>query len=164
MPLGNKVSIDSRTGLITGTAPVDAGIYVITVCVSEIRDGIVIATQRKDIQINIAPCTIAGAKLQPEYELCKDTKTISIANLSLSPLIVTQHWEFINDKGVSIYKSELQRVEYSFPDTGIYTIKLTVNKGIECTDSTIAIARVYPGFKLDFNWKGTCYKKPTVIY
>jgi len=163
LPLGNKVTIDGATGLITGIAPKDAGIYVVTVCVSEIRNGIVIATQRKDIQINIAPCTIAGAKLKSEYMLCRDTKTLSLANLSMSPLIITQHWEFINNKGVSIYTSELERVSYSFPDTGIYTIKLVVNKGIECTDSTTAIARVYPGFILDFNWKGVCYKKPTTF-
>ena len=160
-PLGSKVSIDSKTGLMTGTAPNDAGIYVITVCVSEIRNGIVIATQRKDIQINIAPCTIAGAKLKPEYTLCRDTKTISISNLSMSPLIVTQHWDFFNDKGLNIFTSELQNVSFDFPDTGKYTIKLVVNKGIECTDSTTTIVKVYPGFILDFNWAGVCYKKPT---
>lgn len=163
MPLGNKVAIDAVTGLMTGLAPDDAGIYVVTVCVSEIRNGMVIATQRKDIQINIAPCTIAGAKLQHEYMLCRETKTISVANLSMSPLILTQHWEFFNDKGISIYNSELERVNFTFPDTGIYTIKLVVNKGIECSDSTTAIARVYPGFKLDFGWKGVCYKKQTTF-
>ena len=163
LPLGNKVSIDAGTGLVTGMAPPDAGIYVVTVCVSEIRNGIVIATQRKDIQINVAPCTIAGAKLKPEYMLCRDTKTITLANLSMSPLIVTQHWEFIDNKGVRLYTSELERVTYSFPDTGVYTIKLVVNKGIECTDSTTTVARVYPGFILDFNWKGACYKKPTAF-
>ncbi|MEO5995646.1 MAG: gliding motility-associated C-terminal domain-containing protein [Chitinophagaceae bacterium] len=162
-PLGSKVVIDPNSGYITGIAPDDAGIYVVTVCVSEIRNGLVIATQRKDIQINIAPCTIAGAKLQREYMLCKDTKTISLSNLSVSPLIVTQHWEFIDNKGVSLYTSDLEKVSYSFPDTGIFTIKLIVNKGIECSDSTTAVARVYPGFILDFNWKGVCYKKPTTF-
>ncbi|HWJ29566.1 MAG TPA: hypothetical protein VNS32_23710, partial [Flavisolibacter sp.] len=43
-PLGGKVQIDSRTGLITGIAPSE-GIYVVSVCVQEIRNGLVIATQ-----------------------------------------------------------------------------------------------------------------------
>jgi hypothetical protein len=83
-----------------------------------------------------------------------------LSNITVNPLIITQHWEFLDNRGVSLYTSDVEKVTYSFPDTGIYTIKLVVNKGIECADSTTAIARVYPGFILDFNWKGTCYKKP----
>lgn len=162
-PLDNKVNIDLNTGYITGTAPKDAGIYVVTVCVSELRNGTVISTQRKDIQLNIAPCTIAGAKLKPEYMLCRDTKTISLSNLSVSPLIVTQHWELFDNKGTSLFNADTEKINYTFPDTGIYTIKLIVNKNRECTDSTTAIARVYPGFILDFNWSGVCYKKPTTF-
>ncbi|MBS1655005.1 MAG: hypothetical protein JSU05_09180, partial [Bacteroidetes bacterium] len=53
-PLGPGISIDQNTGLITGVAP-DEGVYIVTVCVDEIRNGVVIATQRKDVQINSAP-------------------------------------------------------------------------------------------------------------
>ena len=91
VPLGNNVRIDSKTGLIKGIAPGE-GIYVVTVCVQEVRNGVVIATQRKDLQLNIASCTIAAASLLPEYMLCKTSSTLSIANNSTSPLIKSYNW------------------------------------------------------------------------
>ena len=85
LPLGANVSINPATGLLTGIAPAE-GIYVISVCVQEIRNNIVIATQRKDIQVTITSCSIAAATLLPEYSLCGDTKSITLRNLSNSPL------------------------------------------------------------------------------
>ncbi len=85
-PLGGTVQIDQSTGMITGIAPGE-GIYVVTVCVDEIRNGVVIATQRKDLQISITDCAIAAASIQPEVMLCGTTRIISLANNSTSPLI-----------------------------------------------------------------------------
>ena len=65
-PLGVGVTIDPLTGLISGRSPAE-GIYVVTVCVSEIRNGVVIAVQRKDVQIKAGGCDIAKAQLDPEY-------------------------------------------------------------------------------------------------
>jgi gliding motility-associated-like protein len=160
MPLGNKVRIDSHTGLITGIAPA-AGVYVVTVCVEEIRNGKAIAVQRKDLQINITPCTIAAATLQPEYMLCKDTKTMSIANLSTSPLIKTYHWTLFDKAGYTLTTSTSPTVTYTFADTGVYNIKLIINSGQLCSDSTASIAKVYPGFIPAFSSDGVCYNKPS---
>jgi len=44
-PLGNKVTLNTRTGLVSGIAP-PVGIYVVTVCVTEYRQGVVIATEK----------------------------------------------------------------------------------------------------------------------
>jgi PKD repeat protein len=159
-PLGNNVQIDSKTGLITGIAP-SSGIYVVTVCVEEVRNGVVIARQRKDLQINIAPCNIAAALLEPEYMLCKDTKTISLVNLSNSALIRTSYWEITNRAGGVIFSSTKSSDVYTFPDTGVYKIKLSINRGQACNDSTMSIARVYPGFIPDYNFSGICFNKPT---
>lgn len=159
-PLGDKVKIDSETGLITGIAP-QRGIYVITVCVEEIRNGIVIATQRKDLQINIAPCTITAAQLQEEYMLCDNTTTLTASNLSSSPLVHTFNWEFLDNNGSTIFSSSDTNATYSFADTGTYTIKLFINRDQQCSDSTDAIVRVYPGFKPDFDFSSPCITKPT---
>ncbi|MCW3110732.1 MAG: hypothetical protein JWQ09_5238, partial [Segetibacter sp.] len=161
-PLGNNVQIDPGTGLITGIAP-QSGIYVVTVCVEEIRNGIVIATQRKDLQINIAPCNIAAALLEREYMLCKDTKTISLVNLSTSPLIRTYYWELTDRAGATIFTSTDPTTTYTFADTGLYNIKLSINRGQSCKDSTTSIARVYPGFVPNYNFTGICFNKPTVF-
>ena len=159
-PLGGKVSIDPATGLITGIAPA-AGAYVVTVCVEEIRSGIVIATQRKDIQINIAPCTITGAVLSPEYMLCKDTKSVTLSNLSASTLVKTQNWIIYDESGSPLTTSASPSLTYTFPDTGLYKIKLVVNSGLPCSDSTTSVAKVYPGFALKFDHDGECFNKPT---
>jgi gliding motility-associated-like protein len=161
-PLGDMVTIDPDSGIITGTAP-SAGVYVVTVCVEEIRNGIVIAVQRKDLQINIAPCTIAAAQLQPEYLLCKDTKTLFLANLSTSPLIKTYSWTVFDRAGTRLTNSSNASPNYTFADTGIYKIKLVVNSGQACSDSTTSIAKVYPGFVPAFTSTGVCLNKPTVF-
>ncbi|MBC7826772.1 MAG: gliding motility-associated C-terminal domain-containing protein [Chitinophagaceae bacterium] len=161
-PLGNNVSINSATGLITGVAP-SAGVYVVTVCVEEIRNGVVLATQRKDLQINIAPCTIAAAMLLPEYMLCRNTKTLSISNLSSSPLIKTYTWIVTDNAGTALTTSTSPAMSYTFADTGVYKIKLLVNAGQACSDSTTAIAKVYPGFFPQFTYSGVCFTKPTLF-
>lgn len=161
-PLGNNIQIDEETGLITGIAP-QTGVYVVTVCVEEIRNGIVIAKQRKDLQLNLAPCNIAAAILPPEIMLCRDTKTISLVNLSTSPLIRNYYWELTNRTGDVIFTSTKTTPSYTFPDTGIYKIKLSINRGESCKDSTTSLARVYPGFFPAFNFTGICFNKSTIF-
>lgn len=159
-PLGLNVGIDPNTGLITGVAP-DVGIYVVTVCVDEIRDGIVIASQRKDIQIHVADCDVAAASLLPVYMLCKNTQTITLANQSNSPLIVTQEWQFTEINGNVLHVSNDPVVTYTFPTIGVYNVKLVVNRNGQCSDSTTSEIRVYPGFVPDFSTSGICINKPT---
>lgn len=159
-PLGNNVKINSTTGLITGVAPGD-GIYVVTVQVEEIRNGVVIATQRKDLQIRITACTIASASMPPEYMLCDDSKTIQLANMSTSPLITSTTWDLIDNNGITVFSSSNPVTSFTFPDTGTYTVKLVINRNQQCSDSTISVAYVYPGFKPDFALNGICFKKPT---
>jgi len=161
-PLGPVVQINSTTGLITGIAP-PVGIYVVTVCVEEIRNGVVIARQRKDIQINIADCDIASASLLPEYMLCRNTQTITIANQSNSPLIVSTDWEFFDNTNTLIYSTSGLSATYTFPAIGLYTVKLIINRGQPCRDSTTALIRVFPGFVPDFSSTGICLSRPTLF-
>ena len=159
-PLGSRVKIDPATGLITGVAP-ESGVYVVTVCVEEVRNGKVIATQRKDLQINIASCTIAAASLEPEYQLCRDSKTLYASNLSTSPLIKTYDWQVLSPQGAVLYTASTPSISYTFADTGLYSLKLIINKADQCSDSTTAPVRVYPGLKPDFSYSGVCLNKPT---
>jgi gliding motility-associated-like protein len=159
-PLGLKAKIDPVTGLIKGTAPVP-GIYVVTVQVEEIRNGVVIAIQRKDLQIHITNCSIAAASIDEEIMLCRNTQTISLENASTSPLINSYLWQFYNSAGQEVFSSTTPKVTYNFPDTGIYNIKLIINKGQDCSDSAVSKAFVYPGFFPAFKFSGTCINKPT---
>jgi gliding motility-associated-like protein len=161
-PLGDNVKIDAATGLITGKAPGE-GKYVVTVCVQEIRNGRIIATQRKDLQINITDCAIAAASLLPDYQLCDTSKTLAISNQSNSPLISTYNWEFFDHNGQSIFASTSSSPSYTFADTGTYSVKLVINKNGPCSDSTVAPALVYPGLKTSFNVTGICISKPSLF-
>ncbi len=161
-PLGNRVKIDPLTGLITGIAPAE-GKYVVTVCVSELRNGVVIATQRKDLQINIASCTIASATLEPQYTICKDVPEINLTNLSTSPLIKSYEWTLVNSAGNVVLTSAAPTPSYTFTDTGLYRIRLFINKNDLCSDSSSAPVKVYPGFKPNFTSSGICVNKPTLF-
>ncbi len=159
-PLGQGVQVNPTTGLLTGIAPPN-GIYVVTVCVEELRNGNVIARQRKDIQINIADCNVANATLLPEYFLCRNTQTINIANQSTSPLINTTDWDFTDNTNTVIYSTTGPSATYTFPAIGIYKVKLVINRGQPCSDSTTSLIRVFPGFFPDFDVLGRCISKPT---
>ncbi|HEU4608973.1 MAG TPA: PKD domain-containing protein, partial [Chitinophagaceae bacterium] len=161
-PLGSNVKLSSTTGLITGIAP-QPGVYVVTVYVQEIRNGTVIATQRKDLQINITECSIAAASLLPEYQVCTESKTLSVANLSNSPLISSYSWQIFTNDGTHVYSSASSAISYSFADTGLYSIQLHINEGQECSDSATSLIRVYPGLQAAFAYSGICVGKPTAF-
>ena len=156
-PLGGGVTINNNTGLISGVAP-DAGIYVVTVCVSEIRNGVVIAVQRKDLQIKVGACSIAAAELKSRYITC-DGFTMNFFNLNNSPLINSYFWDFgvttaLNDT------SNLATPTFTYPDTGVYVLKLVTNRNQSCSDSTTALVSVFPGFFPGFRTVGTCINFP----
>jgi gliding motility-associated-like protein len=156
-PLGSNVTIDPNSGLISGIAPA-AGIYVVTVCVTERRNGNVIAVQRKDLQIKVGDCNIAKASLDPVYQSC-DSFTVFFQNLSSSPLINTYFWDF----GVPWMTNDTSNIpmpSFTYPDTGTFIVKLVTNRNQQCSDSTTAIVKVYPGFDPDFSFTGACYINP----
>ncbi len=158
-PFGGNTRIDPATGVVTGIAP-DEGTYVLTVCVEEIREGQVIATQRKDLQINIASCDVAASSLLPEYLLCSNSTTLNAKNLSTSRLISTYNWTVLRESGEEMYTSSLPQMSYNFTDTGIYVLRLEINKGAACEDSSESLVRVYPGFEPGFTTGGSCISRP----
>src|SRR5678810_549049 len=92
-PLGNAVAIDQNTGIITGNAPA-AGTYVVTVCVQEWRNGQLIATQRKDLQVKTSDCDFAEVTLNTGgYINCTDYN-FSFSNLTPSSAISSYFWDF----------------------------------------------------------------------
>jgi gliding motility-associated-like protein len=153
-PLGNSVKIDPKTGLVSGIAPA-VGIYVVTVCVSEYRGGLVIATQRKDLQIKVGDCTLSTPALDPQYITC-DGYNLTFSNHNNNALVHAWEWSFGDGT-----QSNQTTPTHNYADTGIYKIKLVVNRGEPCSDSATALAKVYPGFFPDFTFSGICVNKPT---
>jgi gliding motility-associated-like protein len=157
-PMGPQVSINPTTGIISGIAP-GAGSYVVAVCVNEWRNGQIINTHRKDFILKVADCDFVAAQLPISATYCDDFVT-SFANLTPTPLIYAWHWDF-GVTGILSDTSNLPTPTYTYPDTGVYTVKLVVNPGDPCSDSATMQLGVFPGFFPDFNSTGICVNKPT---
>ena len=156
-PLGSGVVINPTTGFVTGIAPI-SGIYVITVLVSEFKRGtnIKIAEVRKSLHIEVANCSLTQAILDPVYTICDDVTgfTVTFKNGSTSN-IQTYDWDF-GDGNTSTQPTP----QHTYADTGVYLLKLAVNRGLPCSDSTTALVKVYPGFFPDFIINGQCKNVP----
>lgn len=161
-PLGPGVRLDPNTGMITGISPAQ-GIYVVTVCVEEIRNGIVIATQRKDVQIKAAGCDVAKAQLKTKYTEC-GSLILTFNNLiPPNPLIKTYYWEFGDPASGADNSSTSEIPTHAFTAPGEYTIKLVTNRNQDCSDSTTSVVSVWPGFFPGFTNAGICVTRPVAF-
>ncbi len=153
-PLGGAVTINRNTGIVSGVAP-GQGVYVVTVRVSEYKRGtnIKIAEVRKSLHIQVTNCSLTDAKLDPEYTSC-DGFTVTFFNFDNNN-IQTFEWSF-GDGNIS----NLPSPTHTYADTGRYTLKLVVNRGLACSDSATAIVKVYPGYFPDFDVLGQCKNTP----
>ncbi len=147
-PLGKNVTIDRKTGLISGIAP-GGGDYVVCVMVREWRSGIQVSAHRKDFIVHIDDrCDFPSADLNPSYITCNGFDFTFHNEAASSPLIHTYYWDF----GVPSSDSDtstLARPTFTFPDTGVYKVKFIVNKDEPCTDSASTLMSVFPDFSPD---------------
>lgn len=157
-PFGTNLVINQRTGIITGTSPGVTGEYVLAVRVDEYRGGVLIASTRKELHVNVANCAIAAARLPIRITTC-DGFTVNFANESTSPAILSYFWDF----GVTTLTSDTSTSAFptfTYPDTGVYIAKLVVNRGSACSDSATTEVRVFPGFFPGFVADGSCFSNP----
>jgi gliding motility-associated-like protein len=157
-PMGSGVTINPKTGLISGIAPASTGEYVVCVCVNEFRNGILIGITRKELHVRVGDCNIPRAVLDPQYITC-DGYSLTFSNRGDQTLVNTYFWDFgvttsINDT------STLATPAFTYPDTGIYILKLVTNRNQQCSDSTTAIVKIYPGFFPAFTSSGACFTNP----
>jgi PKD repeat protein len=117
---------------------------------------VAIATQRKDLQIKVGDCSLTTPALDPQYITC-DGYNLTFTNHNNNSLIHTYEWSFGDGSSLS---NEVAPT-HTFTDTGIYKVKLVVNRGEPCSDSANTLAKVYPGFFPDFTFNGICLNKPT---
>lgn len=160
IPLGASVSIDSKTGLISGTAPNAVGQYVVTVCVKEYRRGILFNTHRKDIHIAVSNCQPLRAFLSPDYSFCDDLN-VTFQNGQVNPAGTVYIWNFGDGTGNDTVTTALGQIQHQYADSGNYTVKLKVLLAAgQCVDSTTTQAKVYPGFFPGFVSSGSCVLTP----
>ncbi len=159
-PLGSGVTINPTTGIISGKSPV-SGAYVVNVCVAEWRHGRIISIHKKDFLLKITDCEFAQVDL-PVKTLTCDGFTTSFENNSTSPNITAYYWDF-GVTGSTLDTSSLPKPTYTYADTGVYTVKLTVFGDAGCIDSGSTELSVFPGFIPDFTTDGSCVKNAYVF-
>lgn len=143
-PLGSGVTINRITGVISGIAP-DPGEYVLNVCIDEYRNGMRFAKSRKELHLKVANCAPVRATLDPTFTTCGDL-TLSFSNQTDNPSIQNWLWVFNDPASGNMDTSFLQYPTHTFSAAGVYKVKLVVNKGLPCVDSTNQIVNVFPGF------------------
>jgi len=154
VPLGSAAVINSRTGIISGFAPQVPGRYVVCVCIDEYRNGVLIGHHRKDFILTISNCSLVSTKLDPSYTNCKDL-TFHFSNGSQSANIQSYYWDF-GDGNFSTDPAPT----YTYLAAGNYTVKLVVNRGMPCSDSSTSPVKAFPGFNPDFEVLGKCKNIP----
>jgi gliding motility-associated-like protein len=159
-PLGATVTINAKSGLISGIAP-GPGKYVICVVAEEWRNGKLINNHRKDFILAVNDCSLAGAELKPSYRNCKDYQ-FQFSNESTSANITKYLWTFDSKNPLSDTSQQAQPI-YIYKDTGVYTLKLWVEAAGGCQDSTTTEVRVFPGFVTNFSFTGGCITNPVLF-
>ena len=158
-PLGLNASIDPHTGIISGIAPSVSAQYVVTGCIYEYRNGVLINVHRKDIHLKVSDCNPLKALLNPDYDYCDDF-LVSFKNEQLNPTGSVYIWTYGDGTKTDTSLDALGFIQHQFADTGTYTIKLKVILAGQCVDSTTTLARVYPGFYPGFTVSGSCLYTP----
>ncbi|MES2373197.1 MAG: PKD domain-containing protein [Bacteroidota bacterium] len=154
-PLGASVDINANTGIISGIAPGE-GQYVVSVCITEWRNGKPITEHRKDFILKVQFCDFIEADLPDRIVQCKDS-IVHFENGSASSAITSYLWTF-GDNTSNI--SSAPTVDYPYADTGRYMARLTVTGPNGCVGTDSVLVLVYPGFQPDFTVVGSCYFNP----
>ena len=164
-PMGSQVNINATTGIISGIAPSGgiinpngASYWVVNVCITEWRRGKAISTHRKDFILRISSCDFVDAELPVDNRTC-DGFTYAFNNLTSSNLITSWSWDF-GVRNILSDTSNASTPTFTYTDTGLYRVRLIVNRGEVCTDTSYSDIYVFPGFTPDFQYYDGCRNVP----
>lgn len=159
-PMGGNppVSINSLTGQITGE-PNTLGQFVVSVCVSEYRNGILLSTLRRDFQFNVASCqgTVVGklnngVELRPNFQsilLCNSNELQMVNGSYQQQYISDVLWEYENGGTIDTFRGWAPKI--TFREGGIHKGRFILNPGTNCSDTVNFEVNVIPEIKTDFS-------------
>lgn len=127
------MSINHTTGVLTGT-PNMIGQWVVGVCVSEYRGGVLLDVNKRDFQFNVVDCPglpVAAVPLQSMF--CFGyTAQFTQNSLNASSYL----WNF-GDPTTTTDISTAYAPTWTYPDSGTYTVTLIINPGTLCADTAV---------------------------
>jgi gliding motility-associated-like protein len=151
------LAIDPITGILTGQPNLN-GLFLVTICMDEFRNGVLIGTYRREVQMTIIFCnqgispTVGTNYFSQNLGVnviasCNDS-TVTFNNMTAGGAFYL--WDF-GVAGINTDTSTQENPTYTYPDTGTYTITLIVNPGYPCADTTTATVIVYPVIDANFS-------------
>lgn len=171
-PMGGNpvVGINPNTGLISGT-PVTLGQFVVGVCVSEYRNGVLLSRVFRDFQFNVARCdptvvaqitadSVSTINNQSFFiNSCGDT-TVTITNTSFQRSFVSEFRWIFNINGNQVISTDWDPT-ITFPGPGSYQGTLILNPGTACGDTGRVVMNIFPAIEADFSFAyDTCVAGP----
>ena len=140
-PIGSNpvISIDSQTGLITGT-PNQEGFYVVGIKVEEYRDGVYLGEIIRDFRFLVVDCEIATSSI-PIADIYCDGLQVDFENESENAFDYL--WDF-GDSQNPVSSSSAFEPTYTYPDSGSYEVSLIANPGTFCADTASVEFSLYP--------------------
>lgn len=137
------LAIDPLTGELT-VHPTVLGSYAAAVRVREYRNGELLSASIRDVRFDVVACDAFIASVMAEQtaeERCTGL-TMPFSNESINGQ--SWHWDF-GVAGTDADTSDLLDPEWTYADTGSYTVTLIANPGWPCADtSTSQFAIHYP--------------------
>ena len=134
-------AINSSSGLLTGT-PLAIGQYVVGVCVSEFRNGVLLSVNKRDFQFNIVSCNAAIASIPAQTMFCNGYTVDFSGAASINSN--TYFWNF-GDPTTLADTSNLIAPIYTYPDSGTYNVMLVAYDPTgNCYDTAYSTFYVYP--------------------
>jgi gliding motility-associated-like protein len=165
-----KPSIEINSGLLS-ILPTSQGKFVIGVCVSEYRDGILLSKYIRDIQFTALDCNLTSAQaIVPNsiegilngikvFNYCQGLD-VTFENKSTGNF--TNFWDF-GDLSTGADTSNLKNPTYSYKDTGVYTTTLIINKDKNCSDTSIILVKIFPSINIGFLTNTVCAQTITTF-
>lgn len=145
-----SVSINYLSGLLTGK-PNLVGRFVVGVCVQEFRNGQLLGTHFRDFQFNIVPCEVTViSAIASEIHQCTGNAFTFTNQTITNQGSIPYFWDF----GVPTLTDDTSNFvspQYTYQDTGKYTVTLIANRGKPCTDTVKKEIYAYPTLIVNFD-------------
>ncbi len=134
------VNFNSNTGAIS-FIPTIQGQYAVGICALEYRNGILLNTNRLEVQFNVVPCYLVSS-IPTATNLCEG---LDIHFQNGSTNATSYHWNF-GDTSTLSDTSNISTPTYSYSTYGTYTVSLVaINTSYgSCKDTTIKVINVNP--------------------
>jgi gliding motility-associated-like protein len=158
-------AIDPQTAIITGT-PDQLGRYVVGICASEYRNGVLLSTVRLDYQFIVTSCIqkVVSDMVTPIEEPTILCDGLTVQFQSESTNANTFLWNF-GDPGTLADSAITAAPTYTYSTPGTYSVTLIAEPYTECSDTVVVEFDIENPIDPQFTFTGqTCFEAQNVLF